>query len=421
MRAEWIPAVTAKVLAAVDRKRLPGTIAMAAAGFAGLVVLSASVFGDPRDGEPVQVMRLEIAAAPPAGLGGPLVAPVPSEAELAKASFEPGLADPALLEKSSVGLLPKIGRDGRKPMQAYGRALGAANDARPKIAIVVGSMGVGKAIRDSVLARLPADVSLAFSPYGPALAEDVAAVRTKGHEVLLEVPLEPEDYPSTDPGVHTLTTAATVDKNDKHLAWLMSRFTGYAGLISTHGSKYLADKRETTYLLKRAANRGLFFVDASANPGSLAREVAASSGAAFARADSIVDRSLLRDAIDKELAALEASAKKRGFAIGVVGALPVTVDRVAVWAETLEARGIALVPVSAVISGGGQAVAVLPPAAEPKPRVQAPKPRLQKKKVTTPVKSTRRVTTRRTGTATTKPAAPAAEPAAEPSSAAPHP
>lgn len=390
MAADWIPALTAKVLAALDRRRLPGTIAMTAAVVAGIVFISASVFGDPKDGEPSQVIRITRPVA--TGLGGPIAsAPPPAEIPESAVVSVPTSAgptgDPALLEVSKVGLLPRIAADGRKPMQVYARAAGVASDRRPKVAIVVGGLGVGKAIRDAALARLPADVSLAFTSYGPELGEDVAAARAKGHEVLLEVPLEPEDYPSTDPGVHTLTTDGSVDKNTKRLSWHMSRFTGYAGLISTHGSKFLADRKDLAFLMRSTRDRGLFFVDAGPVPGTISRDVAAIWGASFARIDGTIDRSLSRDAIDKELSALEASARKRGFAIGAMSALPVTVDRLATWADELESRGIDLVPVSSLVTGGGQAVAALPAVSAPaaaKPKARATsKPKLQSKATTT--------------------------------------
>lgn len=437
MAADWIPALTAKVLAALDRRRLPGTIAMAAAVVAGIIFISASVFGDPTDGEPSQVIRIARPVA--TGLGGP-IASVPPPTEMPEAAVVPvptsagSTGDPALLEVSKVGLLPRIAADGRKPMHVYARASDPASDRRPKVAIVVGGLGVGKAILDAALARLPADVSLAFTSYGPELGEDVAAVRAKGHEVLLEVPLEPEDYPTTDPGVHTLTTDASFNKNTKRLAWHLSRFTGYAGLISTHGSKFLADRNDVTFLVRRARDRGLFFVDAGPLPGTTTRDVAAIWGASFARIDGTIDRSLSRDAIDKELAALEASAKKRGFAIGVMTALPITVDRLATWVGELEAKGIELVPVSSLVTGGGQALAALPVVSAPAVSTATPKaratskPKLQNKTTTAargtrskvkpkPVAAKPNPRTRPTST-TLKPAP--AEPPATPTSA-PHP
>ena len=39
-------------------------------------------------------------------------------------------------------------------------------------------------------------------------------------------------------------------------------------------------------------------------------------------------------------------AKERGVAIGVASALPVSIERISVWAKTLESHGIMLVPLT---------------------------------------------------------------------------
>ena len=62
--------------------------------------------------------------------------------------------------------------------------------------------------------------------------------RQAGHEVLLQIPLEPLDYPSKDPGPHTLLTTLPPDENFKRLQWLMSRFTGYVGITNHMGAKF---------------------------------------------------------------------------------------------------------------------------------------------------------------------------------------
>ncbi|MFM9864198.1 MAG: divergent polysaccharide deacetylase family protein [Micropepsaceae bacterium] len=426
MSLTWIPAVTAKVVGALDRRRLPRTIGAAAAGLVVVSIAVVSLFGSGEDAEPKQIIR--IAHAQPAGLGGPM-------ADAPSAVVAPGTAlagaDPALIETTSTGPLPRIGADGRKPLAVYARAYDLAADPRPKVAVVVGGLGFGKALTDTVLERLPADVTLAFSPQAPSVAGDVAAARAKGHEVLLELPMEPHDYPSIDPGFHTLTTGDDA-KNAVRLRWLMSRVTGYAGLINTFGDKFLAEKDETQLVMGEAAQRGLFFVEAGAGAESVARVAAGNAGAPFARADAIIDRTPSREAIDASLAALEVAAKKRGVAIGVAGALPNTVDRVAVWVASLEEKGIALVPVSA-LAGVAPAAEPLPVAsAQPKPRVVAkprvqPKPRLaSRNKVQAKATPPKPVNKRRT--TVLKPATPAAAPARPPTqelptgeSAAPHP
>lgn len=419
MSLTWIPALTAKVLGALDKRRLPRTIGATAAGLVLVAFGVVSLVGDGDDAEPKQVMKLE--DLPRTGVGGPIV-----DASAASPDLNPmaaaGNADAGLIEMSAFGPLPRIGADGRKPMAVYARAYDRANDPRPKVSIVIGGLGFGRALTDAAMEKLPADVSLAFAPQGPEVATDVAAARAKGHEVLLEIPMESSERPTTKTGLHTLTINAD-KKNAQRMLWLLSRTTGYAGLINTFGDSFLATKDEAIFVMAETAKRGLFFVEAGSTAESLAPMAAGKMGAPFARADSVIDEAPSREAIDAQLAALEATAKKRGVAIGVAGALPNTVDRVAAWIAGLEQKGIALVPVSALAgtaSAEPQPVAAV--AAKPAPSAKTVAP--SKQRLTTKPRTQARATppkrTRRTAPTTAKPAAkPAPEPAA--SRSAPHP
>ena len=421
MSSTWIPALTAMVVGALDKRRLPRTIGATAASLVLIAIVVVSLVGSGDDAEPKQVMKIE--HTPATGVGGPMAEAPGSAPRLALDLVQSG--DTALVETSSIGPLPRIAADGRKPMTVYARAYDMAADPRPKVAVVIGGLGFGKALTDAVLERLPADVTLAFAPQSPAVAGDVATARAKGHEVLLEIPMEPTDYPTIDPGFHTLTSGAPA-KNALRLKWLMSRVTGYAGLINTYGDKFLAGKDEAQFVMVETAQRGLFFLESDVSEQSVARNAAGSAGAPFARVDTIIDKTPAREAIDAALVALEQTAKKRGAAIGIAGALPNTVDRVAAWVASLDEKGIALVPVSALV-GAAPLPKPLPVAsAEPKPpaAVRPTKPRLIARPRTqpraVPPKPARRTTTLLTPVTPTPP--PKQElPSGSEGSAAPHP
>lgn len=336
-------------------------IATIAAVVVLLVVLLVSLFGSADDGEPKTVIKIE---APSAVDGpsstAPALAPVGEKLTAANGAV---ISDPDLLEASPEGPLPRIAGDWRKPMDVYAKPADRS-DPRPKIAIIVGGLGLGAAPTQAAVDRLPAGVTLAFTPYGSSLQGIVSTARANGHEVLLEVPLEPFDYPNNDPGQNTLLTGAQGGDNATRLHWVMSRVAGYAGLINSQGAKYLTSPPDVKFLLGEASRRGLYVVDSGQTEQSIARDTAAQEGAPFVQADVQIDANPTREAMEKQFAALETLAKQRGAAVGIAAALPVTTDRVLTWASSLEQKGIALVPVSALIDAG--------PAAAPAPAVSAP-------------------------------------------------
>lgn len=289
----------------------------------------------------VSVIRGDGASAP-----GALVLPVPDEASALRLNPAP---DARLVERTRHGALPRIGRDGARASVVYARPPGALpRGVQPagRVALLVGGLGLSEAGTDEALAKLPPAVTLAFAPYGRGLEAQVVRARELGHEVMLQVPMEPFDYPANDPGPHTLTAGARAHENLDKLHWMMARFPGYVGIVNFMGAKLTASDAALAPVLRDIGSRGLAFVDDGSSPRSTAAEVGPRVRTPTVRADLVVDAVARADAIDKELARLEARARDRGFALGSASALPVTLERVARWARELEGRGILLVPVS---------------------------------------------------------------------------
>lgn len=270
------------------------------------------------------------------------------------AASPPATPEAGLIERTRFGALPRIGTDGAKPWQIYARATGTLpGSATPaaRVAIIVGGLGISSSVTQEAISRLPEAVSLAFAPYGSDLDRLAARAREDGHEILLQVPMEPFDYPDNDPGPHTLTVRAKAEDNLERLRWVMGRITGYAGIVNFMGARLTADENALGPIVKEIGGRGLGVVDDGSSSRSRLAEAARGSASPSTRADLVLDAVPRQAAIDQELARLEELARKKGFAIGTASALPLTVDRIARWAREAEARGILLVPVSAAWRG----------------------------------------------------------------------
>jgi len=269
------------------------------------------------------------------------------------ASVDSGMPDDpakvaALVEQSQYGPLPKVGPDGKRPAEVYAAQTRYAGKAAPgepvRIAILVEGIGLPDGVTMDVIKGLPASVSVACGAYGRNLQEWILKARSAGHEVLLQIPLEPENYPATDPGPHTLLTTLPPEENLKRLQWLMSRYTGYVGLTNHMGAKFEATQASLAPVLEEVKARGLLFVDDGSVKASTGGQIASSIGLDYSVADVQLDGD-----VAKGLAELETLAKQKGSAIGVVSAKPATIKQIADWAAKLEAKGIVLVPVSAAI------------------------------------------------------------------------
>jgi len=299
---------------------------------------------------PGQPATVQTVAVPPPVVPPPGLPPPPEEETASITLVE--IPVPELVEESQYGPLPKVATDGRRPIDVYARpskyAVKAA-DAPPRIAVLINGMGLSDGATAEAIKGLPAPISVAYGAYGRNLQDWVEKARQEGHEVLLQIPLEPLDYPTNDPGPHTLLTTLPPEENLKRLQWLMSRFTGYVGITNLMGAKFEPTQASFVPVLEEVKARGLLFVDDGSVKDSAAGQIASTIGLDFATADVQIDAVASPDDINKALARLEAVAKEKGSAIGIASAKPATIKALAQWAAQLQAKNIILIPVSAAI------------------------------------------------------------------------
>jgi len=258
--------------------------------------------------------------------------------------------DTKLLEISRHGPIPKISADGARPSEAYARKtpVTAGNPDGPRIALIISGLGVGASLTSDALSKIPGPVTFAFAPYGSDLEGLTSRARGEGHEILLQVPMEPFDYPDNDPGPQTLLSSLSGEQNVDRMQWLMSRFQGYVGVANQMGARFTASEGSLAPVMREAAKRGLIYVDDGSSSRSLASQIAGANKVPFAKADVIIDSVPTGAEIDKALVRLETMAREKGSAIGYATALPVTIDRVSKWAKALAGRGLVLVPISTI-------------------------------------------------------------------------
>lgn len=255
--------------------------------------------------------------------------------------------DTGLVEQSPQGPLPKVGEDGRMAWQVYARPF-PAGDRRPRIAVIVTGLGLAREATQGAIQYLPAAVTLAFDPYASGLQDWVAAARRLGHEVLLTLPMEATEFPVRDAGPRALVTAIGPGDNLNRLNYLLSRMSGYVGIVTAMGSQFTVEDVQMGPMLDAIGRRGLLYVDSGASRKSVGPAIAKQMGMPRALADMQIDQIPSRAAITKRLTELEDLARKNGAAVALAQPHPVTVERLIAWTASLEGRDVTLAPVSAV-------------------------------------------------------------------------
>ena len=283
------------------------------------------------------------AAATPAQAGSD-----PSEAESRLARSAPRAPLPGFYEPGPGGPLPVISPDGRRPQSVYAKAFDGDFDA-PTLAVVVGGLGLNAALTEAAIDTLPAAITLSFVPYADDLQVWVDRARADGHEVLIELPMEPFDYPNNDPGPHTLLAEASAAENRRRMEWLLSRAAGYFGVTNYLGARFGTEQSAMRAVFADLEARGLAILHDGAGRRSALDAAASAAEAPVAVADRVVDGDPDPRAIDRKLLELEALALQNGSALGSGFAYPATVDSLSAWVEGLDARGYQLAPASFLV------------------------------------------------------------------------
>ncbi|GJD36893.1 divergent polysaccharide deacetylase family protein [Methylobacterium aerolatum] len=357
-------------------------------GAAGAVLVAAvalvMIFGDPEAGEPraqaaITLREPAMRPAPaPASAPSPVAAvenagpqqrsadevetasgvtvvrppgSTPSEAVVIRVppANAPRLAaapDARITEQGRHGMMPKIGEGRQRALDVYARAEEPGTTG-PRIAILITGLGVGQSATAAATARLPQAVSLAFAPYGSEVERSAARARDAGHEVFLGLPMEPFDYPDSDPGPQALLSSQKGPENADRLAWVLARFPGYVGLVNLMGGKMMADPAFEP-VLREIGARGLGFIDDGTVPKA---SFPNKTRTPVARAEIVLDAVPRPEAIDAALARAEASAKANGFVLATANGSLMSVERIARWSRELDGRGIRLVPASVALRG----------------------------------------------------------------------
>jgi len=252
--------------------------------------------------------------------------------------------DEKLLQRSAYGRVPKIGADGRKPADFYAQQFKPGD--QPSVALIVGGLGINRALTERAIDELPPYVTFAFAPYAKDLPFWTKRARDAGHEILVELPLESRTGDDAALGPAAILTTRTAEENQQRLDWILSRFEGYFGVTNYLGSKFSSDRAAMSWLLSRVDAAGLAFID---DTGALER---LGETEASATVNRLIEPTYGADQseVKSELQSLENIAKRNGDAIGKTYVNDRSFAEIKAWTTSLEDRGYALAPASAVLA-----------------------------------------------------------------------
>ena len=267
-------------------------------------------------------------------------------------------ANPTLAQLLPRGAPSDLGQ--RTPTWLRNAAAAPLADGRPMIAMVIDDLGLRRA-NTAALIALPGPLTLAFLPYADALEPQTRAARAAGHELLVHVPMEATGHEW--PGPNALLSGLSPTEMLSRLRAQLRSFPDFVGVNNHMGSLLTADRAEMTLVMAELRARELLFLDSRTSAQSVAASEAQRLGVPHAERDVFLDNELGPDYVRRQLLQTEQLARRRGYAVAIAHPHDVTIAALRTWLPSLEQRGFALVPISAVVARASCANGLLTSAA----------------------------------------------------------
>ena len=213
------------------------------------------------------------------------------------------------------------------------------------IAVVIDDVGFVEAATEMAIALDPL-FTLSFLPYGDHIEKFAAQARDAGHEVLLHMPMQPSG--AIDPGPNALLSGLSAAEIRQRLGAAFARVPQAVGLNNHMGSLLTTDAEAMAVVLDEVMARGMMALDSVTTPNTVIGELAAALGVPNSSRDVFLDNDRDPALIALQLEELERVARATGSAIALCHPYEETIAALNAWWPAARARGVQLVPISAL-------------------------------------------------------------------------
>jgi polysaccharide deacetylase 2 family uncharacterized protein YibQ len=218
---------------------------------------------------------------------------------------------------------------------------------KPMACIIIDDMGHDRKLADRFLGL---NVPLTFSMLpGSPYQEDIAqAADAKGIEIMLHLPMEPDEYPRVDPGPGALLTSMSPDELIRQLTENIRLVPRAKGVNNHMGSRMTTISSQMHQIFSILKKEGLFFIDSRTTVNTLCKPSARLLQVPFAERDVFLDHVTTDEFVRRQVYKLIETAEQEGRAIGIGHPHEVTVQALQEMLPELQKR-VRLVPASMMV------------------------------------------------------------------------
>ncbi|MCH7574647.1 MAG: divergent polysaccharide deacetylase family protein [Candidatus Marinimicrobia bacterium] len=192
-----------------------------------------------------------------------------------------------------------------------------AEGVRGRIAIIIDDFGYLRNQTTAGFMKLDADITHSIIPgrrYSQILAEESI---NAGREVIVHMPLEPENYNGRDEAEYMLLYGMSARDIRARVRKAFQTLPQAVGLNNHEGSLASLDTALLDIIASELLDRGKYFVDSFTTPGTRGLDMMRRRGVPSLPRHIFIDNEDEAGYIRQQLAELAASAEQRGYAIGI--------------------------------------------------------------------------------------------------------
>lgn len=217
----------------------------------------------------------------------------------------------------------------------------------PLVAIIIDDIGYDRHIASQLMGL---DVPLTFSmlPNAPFSRQILAQARARGLEIMLHLPMEPNEYPEVDPGPGALFDHMPPDALIAQLNANLDQFSGVKGVNNHMGSRVSASSDRMRQIFSILKKRGLYYIDSRTAADTVAESSARLLQLPFAERDIFLDHKEDAAFIRAQLNQLIKRAQAQGYAVAIGHPYPATVQVLREFLPQLKTK-VSLVQASTVV------------------------------------------------------------------------
>ncbi len=241
---------------------------------------------------------------------------------------------------------PERNKRGQEAWQKYAATDVKVPEGNAKVVLVIDDLGIVKgATREMIDMDVP--LTLSFLPYASGIAKQVDDAYSKGHDILVHIPMEPKG--KADPGPHALLSSTSGRVQLENIDYNLSQFSNFIGVNNHMGSQFTEDAEAVDRLLGVIKDKGLLVLDSKTTPNSQLENRAREKGIPVTNRDVFLDNERDHDYILGQLTKLEHMAKSNGTALAIGHPYSQTISALKQWIPTLKEKGITIVPISQTV------------------------------------------------------------------------